>query len=170
MLEWKQTVRSDFFLGNKLLLQPDLVFASESIGCNFSSLVPPGGEKRIIFSLAKKIGKFFSHHQVALESLNYDHSTQNRKLHQTVVTVCFWKKSPLTVTFHSSIMLNIYFHIQFKASRMVSRLHSIWWINSQTSRRHFGIYIFLFTVLKICQTKTFYLFRYKIFTNYEISY
>ena len=25
---------------------------------------------------------------------NYDHSTQNRKLHQTVVTVCFRKNHP----------------------------------------------------------------------------
>ena len=51
----------------------------------------------------KKIeNNFFSSHQVALESWNYDHSTPNRKLHQTVVTVCFRKISPLTVTFHST--------------------------------------------------------------------
>ena len=37
---------------------------------------------------------------MALESWNYDHSTQNRKLHQAVVTVWFRKKSPLTVCFH----------------------------------------------------------------------
>ena len=45
---------------------------------------------------------------MALESWNYDHSTQNRKLHQTVVTVCFRKKSPLTVTFHSTILFGLY--------------------------------------------------------------
>ena len=36
-----------FFFENKLLLQPDVVFDSESNGCNFSSLAPPGGEKKI---------------------------------------------------------------------------------------------------------------------------
>ena len=46
----------------------------------------------------------FSRHQVALETLICDHSTQKRKLHQTVVTDCFRKKSPLTVCFHSTIM------------------------------------------------------------------
>ena len=41
----------------------------------------------------KKIkNKVFSRHQVALESKNNDHSTQNRKLHQAVVSVCFRKK------------------------------------------------------------------------------
>ena len=38
------------FFENKLLLQPDEVFDSESNGCNFSSLAPPGGEKKIIFN------------------------------------------------------------------------------------------------------------------------
>ena len=45
---------------------------------------------------------------MALESWNYDHLTQNRKLHQNVVTVCFRKKSPLTVTFHSTILFGLY--------------------------------------------------------------
>ena len=48
MIEWKQTVRGVFF-GLKLLLQPDVVFDSESNGRHFSSLAPPGGEKKIIF-------------------------------------------------------------------------------------------------------------------------
>ena len=34
------------FFENKLLLQPDVVFDSESNGRNFSSLAPPGGEKK----------------------------------------------------------------------------------------------------------------------------
>ena len=55
----------------------------------------------LVTSFCKKNKNIFSHHQVALESLNYDHSTQNQKLHQTVVIVCSRKKSPLTVTFHS---------------------------------------------------------------------
>ena len=38
------------FFENKLLLQPDVVFDSESNGCYFSSLAPPGGEKKIIFN------------------------------------------------------------------------------------------------------------------------
>ena len=55
--------------------------------------------------LEEKLNLIFSRHQVALESLNYDHSTQNQKLHQTVVKVCFRKKSSLTVTFHSTSSL-----------------------------------------------------------------
>ena len=38
------------FFEIKLLLQPDVVFDSESNGRNFSSLAPPGGEKKIIFN------------------------------------------------------------------------------------------------------------------------
>ena len=38
------------FFENKLLLQPDVVFDSESNGRNFSSLAPPGGEKKNIFN------------------------------------------------------------------------------------------------------------------------
>ena len=38
------------FFEIKLLLQPDVVFDSESNGRNFSSLAPPGGEKNIIFN------------------------------------------------------------------------------------------------------------------------
>ena len=38
------------FFENKLSLQPDVVFDSESNGGNFSSLAPPGGEKKIIFN------------------------------------------------------------------------------------------------------------------------
>ena len=38
------------FFEIKLLLQPDVVFDSESNGRNFSSLAPPGGEKKIIFT------------------------------------------------------------------------------------------------------------------------
>ena len=36
------------FFENKLLLQPDVVFNSESNGRIFSSLAPPGGEKIIL--------------------------------------------------------------------------------------------------------------------------
>ena len=39
-----------FFFENKLLLQPDVVFDSESNGGNFSSLALPDGEKKIIFN------------------------------------------------------------------------------------------------------------------------
>ena len=45
MVEWKVIVKGDFF-ENKLLLQSDVVFDSESNGRNFSSLTPPGGEKK----------------------------------------------------------------------------------------------------------------------------
>ena len=32
----------------KLLVQPDVVFDSESNDCNLSSLEPPGGEKKLV--------------------------------------------------------------------------------------------------------------------------
>ena len=88
MVEWKQSVKGDFF-EIKLLVQPDVVFDSESNDCNFSSLAPPKGEKKYFqfcfllndvtsgrgrfshfFSLKWKIEKviFFSRHQVALVS------------------------------------------------------------------------------------------------------
>ena len=38
------------FFEIKLLLQPDVVFDSESNDRNFSSLAPPGGDKEIIFN------------------------------------------------------------------------------------------------------------------------
>ena len=38
------------FFENKLFVQPNAVFDSESNGGNFSSLAPPGGEKKIIFN------------------------------------------------------------------------------------------------------------------------
>ena len=38
------------FFEIKLLLQPDVVFDSESNGRNLSSLAPPGGEKKNIFN------------------------------------------------------------------------------------------------------------------------
>ena len=38
------------FFENKLLVQTDVVFDSESNGRNFSSLAPPGGVKKILFS------------------------------------------------------------------------------------------------------------------------
>ena len=43
------------FFENKLLLQSDVVFDSESNGRNFSSLAPPGGEKKIIFNFFFKM-------------------------------------------------------------------------------------------------------------------
>ena len=42
----KTTVRGNFF-ENKLLPQPGVVFDSECNDRTFSSLVPPGGEKKI---------------------------------------------------------------------------------------------------------------------------
>ena len=71
------------FFENKLLLKPDVVFDSESNDRNFSSLAPPGGEKKIVFNfylqidVTSRFGRFyriflaqnnFSCHQVALES------------------------------------------------------------------------------------------------------
>ena len=61
MVEWKVTVKGGFF-ENKL---SDAVFDSESNDRNFSSLAPPGGEKKIIFNFFKKmtslvgVGVFF---------------------------------------------------------------------------------------------------------------
>ena len=51
VVEWKQAVRVDFF-GNKLLVQPDEVFDSESNCRNSSSVAPPDGKKKIIFNFS----------------------------------------------------------------------------------------------------------------------
>ena len=42
----KKILKGDFF-DIELLLQPDLVFDSGSNGCNFSSLAPSDGEKKL---------------------------------------------------------------------------------------------------------------------------
>ena len=55
LVEWKQTVRGDFFFENQLLQQPDVVFDLESNGRKFSSLAPPGGEKKISFIFFTKL-------------------------------------------------------------------------------------------------------------------
>ena len=53
------------FFENKLLLQSDVVFDSESNGRNFSSLAPPGGEKKNIFNfylqndVTRRRGRFY---------------------------------------------------------------------------------------------------------------
>ena len=56
------------FFEIKLLLQPDVVFDSESNGRNFSTLAPPGGEKKYLIktptptrdiTLKKKMEKNF---------------------------------------------------------------------------------------------------------------
>ena len=57
---------------NKLSLQPDINFHSESNGRNF------------VTSFCEEKENNFSDHQVALASKNYNNSTQNRKLHQAV--------------------------------------------------------------------------------------
>ena len=57
-------MRGDFF-EIKLLLQPNVVFDFESNGRNFSSLAPPGGEKKIIFNVffqndvTRRRGRFY---------------------------------------------------------------------------------------------------------------
>ena len=69
------------FFEKNLLLQSDVVFDSESNGRNFSSLAPPGGEKKIIFNfffqndVMSRHGRFlgflkiiFPRYQVVLES------------------------------------------------------------------------------------------------------
>ena len=61
MVELKVTVKSDFF-ENNLLLQSDVIFDSESNGRNFSSLAPPGGEKKIFsiffYKMTSRVGVF----------------------------------------------------------------------------------------------------------------
>ena len=60
------------FFDIKLLLQPDVVFDSESNGRNLSCLAPTGGEKKrpslLVTSFCKKMKIFFSRQQMALES------------------------------------------------------------------------------------------------------
>ena len=80
------------FFENNLLLQSDVVFDSESNGRHFGSPAPPGSKKKIILNFFYKmtsllgVDVFTQFLEIFLE-LNYDHSTQNRKLHQAVVTV-----------------------------------------------------------------------------------
>ena len=82
--------------------QFDALFDSESNGSLFDFLAPFGGEllsaRRIFYSTKKNPQKIFAvtaaqisdfqialtHHQMALESRKYHHSTQNKKLHRTV--------------------------------------------------------------------------------------
>ena len=47
------------FFENKLLLQPDVVFDSESNDRDFSTLAPPGCEKKIFAFFKSKIVVFF---------------------------------------------------------------------------------------------------------------
>ena len=108
------------FFENKLLQQPDVVFDSESNGCNFSSLAPPGGEKNIfnfcfqngvpsrrgrfyqIFLRAKIENIFFLPDGARNLKLRPFDSESKTIIHQSTVTVCFRKKSPLTVGSHST--------------------------------------------------------------------
>ena len=103
------------FFENKILVKLDVVFDSQSNDCNFSFLAPPGREKKN-FNFSYKWKYFFSREKAAPESWNYNHSTQNRKLHQAVVTVCFRKKSPLTFFFivplKNFIIKNLDFSLQ----------------------------------------------------------
>ena len=76
-----------------LLLDLDAVFDSDSNDYNFSSPALPGGEKKPFFarndltSRRRRIFHFLNESSwVALESWNDDHSTQNRKIHLTVVS------------------------------------------------------------------------------------
>ena len=57
MVEWKVTVKGDFFSRKQTItdkLQSDVVFDFESNGGNFNSLALPGGEKKIIFNFFTK--------------------------------------------------------------------------------------------------------------------
>ena len=71
LVEWRVTVEGDFFKNN-LLLQPDVIFDSESNDCYFGSLAPPGGEKKkLIFFLQNDLtrwGHFFELEWKSLKS------------------------------------------------------------------------------------------------------
>ena len=62
IVRMKTNCEGRFFFDIKLLLQPDVVFDSESNGRNFSSQAPPAGEKKITLSPCDTYGevKYFS--------------------------------------------------------------------------------------------------------------
>ena len=94
VLEWKETV-SGIFFENKRLLQPDVVFDSKSIGRNFRSLAPPGGEKNIIFL-------FFSQPSGARELKLRSFDSKSKITSGRSNSLFSKKKSPLTDCFHSN--------------------------------------------------------------------
>ena len=63
------------FFEIKLLRQSDVLFDSESNGCNFSSLAPPGGEKKLFSfffvqnDVTSRRGRFFANFFGSNESL-----------------------------------------------------------------------------------------------------
>ena len=71
----------------------------------------------VIFKKNLNLKIFCSRHQVALESLNYDHSTQNRKSHQAVVTDYFLKNPIMNFTSSNKLLYRREFkHYIFKIS------------------------------------------------------
>ena len=69
-------VRGDFF-ENKLLLQPDVVFDSESNDCNFSSLALPDGVKKLFsFFLQNDVtsrrGRFYQIFLTQMKASSFD--------------------------------------------------------------------------------------------------
>ena len=152
LVEW-QTVRGDSF-ENNLLLQPDVVFNSESNGRNLGPLEPPCGEKKLFslfYKMMSRVGvgvfrKFLAQMKASklkkqIEELfiafiwakniwknahllvtSFCKKSENNfflppggarelklrsfdsesKTASIVVTNCFRKKPPLTVTFYST--------------------------------------------------------------------
>ena len=72
-----------------------------------ANISPQGWEKSSDPKICEKFKIFFFSPSGGAWELKLHHLTQNWKLHQTVVTVCSWKKSPLTITFHSTITRNL---------------------------------------------------------------
>ena len=91
---WKQTVRDYFFFENKLLV--------------LTSLLQAVVHSLMLF-FVKKWKYFFS--PPGSDIFNNDHSTQNRKLHQSVVTVCFRKKI-IPNSFHSTNLTSKTFFVK----------------------------------------------------------
>ena len=56
LVEWKQTVKDDFFFENKLLRQSDVIFDSESNSRNFSHLMA----RKNIFRIENSIRLYYS--------------------------------------------------------------------------------------------------------------
>ena len=160
MVEWKQTVKGDFFRYQTVTtawcsfrfwvewllfkLSSPTWWREKSIfiwGFHLSQkkIEKKKGPRLLVTSFCKKMKIFFSRHQMALESLNYNHSTQNRKLHQAVVTVWYRKKSPLTVCFHSTIT-TLPWVLKFKLMRL-GFLLLLWFVckvGKQPKKNHLG--------------------------------
>ena len=123
-----KTVRGDFFD----IKQPDVVFDSESNGCNFSSLTPLSGENwkkrpRLLWRhFVKKLKIFFFSLPGGVRELKLRPFDSESKTTTGCSNSLISKKSPLTVCFHSTTTILLswmhYFKFRYDPYLMDSKL------------------------------------------------